>query len=290
MIHLTYRSFLFKRDSFERGFTIVELLVVIATTSFLAGLLLTTLAATSQKEYQMQCMSNLKKIGIAFALYNGDYNNFFPPLKTYLDGNGNPTGINPATGYQYNNTATNIYWTKALKRYLPLQGIYPTSKANAVFICPSAIYVDPFDNIARSGNDLSLTYTASGTLAGFNPLNKTQVQYSEPGRIIPRNAIYPIFSPSKIVLVVDGHASMADSVTHPIISCAMVTSYGNMKADLITPGGTQRLWIDFRHSSSNAIDVLYGDCSVRPVKTAEALTTWPGLISNPHPKAIWENN
>jgi prepilin-type N-terminal cleavage/methylation domain-containing protein/prepilin-type processing-associated H-X9-DG protein len=59
------------------GFTLIELLVVIAIIAILAAILLPTLARSKQQSQGIQCVSNLKQLTLAWAMYNGDNREHF---------------------------------------------------------------------------------------------------------------------------------------------------------------------------------------------------------------------
>jgi prepilin-type N-terminal cleavage/methylation domain-containing protein/prepilin-type processing-associated H-X9-DG protein len=60
------------------GFTLIELLVVIAIIAILAAMLLPALAKAREKAEEAVDMSNLHQIGLAFAMYEMDFKDFFP--------------------------------------------------------------------------------------------------------------------------------------------------------------------------------------------------------------------
>src|SRR5947209_19055022 len=62
------------------GFTLVELLVVVAIIALLAGILFPVFAQAREKGRQNYCLANLLQMGAAMMLYTEDHDGFYPPV------------------------------------------------------------------------------------------------------------------------------------------------------------------------------------------------------------------
>jgi prepilin-type N-terminal cleavage/methylation domain-containing protein len=62
----------------KAAFTLIELLVVIAIIAILAAMLLPALAAAKRKAQRINCVNNLKEVGLAFRVWEGDNSDNYP--------------------------------------------------------------------------------------------------------------------------------------------------------------------------------------------------------------------
>ena len=60
------------------GFTLTELLVVLATLAILGAVLLPALAATQPRSKAYQCLNNMRQLALAWTQYAGEHNEYLP--------------------------------------------------------------------------------------------------------------------------------------------------------------------------------------------------------------------
>jgi prepilin-type N-terminal cleavage/methylation domain-containing protein/prepilin-type processing-associated H-X9-DG protein len=90
------------RGKTNRGFTLVELLVVISIIACLLSILLPSLNKARRQSQSVICMNNIRQLGFAFMLYGEDYKGYAMPSalsRTYWWGKKLSDGIDHKQGF-----------------------------------------------------------------------------------------------------------------------------------------------------------------------------------------------
>lgn len=157
------------------GFTLLELLVVVAVVLVLAGLLFPVASSMQDSAKDSKCLSNLRSIVTAAHAYANENNGFFPKA------------------FDRNQPGALQFWHAQLLPYLD-DG---NSEGSEVFLCPH-------NEVKVTASRYACTYSVH---PGLMPQNPPLQWFVGP---LPRQAVP---RPSQIILVADGTQAVAGGVS-----------------------------------------------------------------------------
>ena len=139
-----------RRDEEARGFTLLEVLVVLGVLAVLAGLMLPGLGKARDRGRGAYCLGNLRQWGLATHLYALDQDDFLPP-----DGTPNP-----------GDSSTNSGWYIQLPRQLGLPRYHEMPwRTNALADPDLTVWLCPANRRRSNGRNL-FHYCLNGQVDG----------------------------------------------------------------------------------------------------------------------------
>ncbi|CCW36102.1 type II secretion system protein [Chthonomonas calidirosea] len=163
------------------GFTLIELLVVIAILSILAALLLPVFARARKAALTSQCLSNLHQQGVAIALYQHDYDGYYPYA---ID---NFTRQFALTAPPDQLDSPYIPYLLKMGDYVAL--LYPYLKSHEVFHCPAEYHLPGTGPIWQMYRVYGCSYEYYGQWPAL--FHQTEQYYHDPAEAIIVSDIQP---------------------------------------------------------------------------------------------------
>jgi prepilin-type N-terminal cleavage/methylation domain-containing protein/prepilin-type processing-associated H-X9-DG protein len=185
-----------------RGFTLLELLVVIAVIALLIAILLPSLSRARERARTAYCLSNLRQIGTGFYLYAADNNDYTTPRMIERGDPGagppnytlRPDGYTPAA-YWSDQILIGQYVGSTNDDNMHPEYVEGTVARRSPLICPSDLSHIPTDNAGTVSYGIPPNFSSVGSSNGYSDLWRISRVRTPATEMILVDSLSPRFSP-----------------------------------------------------------------------------------------------
>lgn len=215
-------------------FTLIEMLVVIAIIGILAALLMPALRNALAMAKDLQCLNNIKQIGLMQSSFFNDYNGFSPAARTHRDNM--PPGL-PATSSYY-------FWQNFLMPYYEDGASAVTSYKNTIItggltvLMPKGVFACPNVSIADILDMNTYGFRVNGKMAIAMNSNGAGIQTAK------------ITRPSSTFMLMD---MLGDSGTDQAVAANRLHTWGGTPMWMLSYG------IPPRHGNGSCLNAGFFD-------------------------------